>query len=127
MGMYTEICYNACLKEDAPKEVIDTLNHLLNKEPIDKLPNHKFFSCTRWKTIGWGSSYYFEAQPHRLFEFDPIRNCCVVNLICNLKNYNNEIENFIDWLDPYIDGSEGHYLGYTRYEEDNDPTPIRKK
>lgn len=37
-----------------------------------------------------------------------------------LKNYDSEIEEFLDWLEPYI-GTEG-FIGYMRYEEWEDPT-----
>ncbi|MHB8152850.1 MAG: hypothetical protein ACYDG3_07260 [Bacillati bacterium] len=49
----------------------------------------------------------------------------------NLKNYDNEIEQFLAWIQPYIEahsvsvGDDNFFLvGYTRYEEDADPTLI---
>lgn len=47
---------------------------------------------------------------------------CKVNIRANLKNYDNEIDKFLHWLAPYID-TEG-FIGYTRYEEYDDPTLI---
>ena len=41
---------------------------------------------------------------------------------CDLKNYENEIEDFLAWIKPHLDASEGEYLGHTRYEEDPLPT-----
>ena len=54
--------------------------------------------------------------------FDNISKCYKVNIRANLKNYDNEIDKFLHWLTPYID-TEG-FIGYTRYEEYDDPTLI---
>ncbi|RUS01125.1 hypothetical protein EFW58_01156 [Bacillus velezensis] len=44
---------------------------------------------------------------------------------CNLKNYDNEIENFIEWISPFIYKKDGNYfIGYKRYEEDKEPELI---
>lgn len=39
-----------------------------------------------------------------------------------LKNYNSEIEEFLDWLEPYIETND--FIGYMKYEEFEDPTLI---
>ena len=48
-----------------------------------------------------------------------------LNVRCNLKNYHEEIEKFMNWLCPYIE-TEG-FLGYMRYEECDNPTLIYKE
>lgn len=39
------------------------------------------------------------------------------------KNYKNDIENFLEWLVPYIDGGSGRRDMYaiSIYEEDSEP------
>jgi hypothetical protein len=41
-----------------------------------------------------------------------------------LKNYNNEIDKFIDWLKPYLKNEKGTIIGWKWYEEDMSPTVI---
>jgi transposase InsO family protein len=43
-----------------------------------------------------------------------------------LKNYDNEIKHFIDWLTPYIDQEDGECIGWSWYEEDDKPTLLFK-
>ena len=123
MGMYTEI--NVCfdLAKDTPKNVVSILHYLIDgdDEPLD-LPNHEFFKCDRWDMVARCDSYYFDGMTNSKIMFDNISKCYKVNIRANLKNYDNEIDKFLHWLTPYID-TEG-FIGYTRYEEYNDPTLI---
>jgi hypothetical protein len=41
----------------------------------------------------------------------------------NLKNYDDEIAKFFDWIDQYVEGSEGDFLGYSLYEETEPEQP----
>ena len=51
----------------------------------------------------------------------------LTNQFQNIKNYNNEIEEFFEWLMPYIDGEEGDFIGYSRYEETKELTLVYLK
>ena len=44
----------------------------------------------------------------------------------NLKNYGGEINKFLLWIAPYLHTGADYkeFLGFTRYEEDDDPTLI---
>ena len=42
----------------------------------------------------------------------------------NVKNYDGEIQHFIDWITPCLDKHPGDFLGFRRYEETEDPTLI---
>lgn len=133
MGMYTQLHYNARLKEDTPKEVLNILKFMTvhRDQPTDdrEVPDHELFQTQRWPYILTMGSAYFAAEPHsRLIEEDygdwrAIR----LNVNSNIKNYDNEIEKFVDWIDEYVDAPPGVWLGYKRYEEDNEPTLIYKK
>lgn len=123
MGMYTEFHFNKQLKADVPKEVKDTLLYMLGE--IEKQPKkikHPLFETDRWETMLLSDSFYFDA---------PTSSCICTELgikylsiRCNLKNYDNEIEKFIDWITPYLDGDEGDFLGFSRYEESETPDLI---
>lgn len=86
------------------------------------LPKHEFFRCDRWKMICCCSSYYFDGLTHSIMSFDTISKTWKVNIRANLKNYDSEIEKFLDWLAPYI--KTYGFIGYTRYEEFDDPTLV---
>ena len=121
--MYTEInvCFN--LIKDTPKNVVDILYYLIdgNDEPSN-LPNHEFFKCDRWDVVACCDSYYFGGMTNSKILFDNIPKCCKVNIRANLINGDNEIDKFLHWLAPYI-ATQG-FIGYTRYEEFDDPTLI---
>lgn len=123
MGMYTEI--NVCfdLYRDTSKEVIDILHSLIDRtDKPDVLPGHKFFKCDRWYMVACCDSYYFDGSTNSKMIFDAISKTWKVNIRANLKNYDSEIEHFLDWLVPYIE-TEG-FIGYTRYEEYENPTLV---
>lgn len=122
MGMYTELSLDSDLKCDTPEEVIQILKYMLRREDIDMppLPDHPLFATTRWSYMLRCGSAYFAAQPDsKLLEVD---GDLTINIICNLKNYEDEIEKFLDWIHPWLDCYDDDFLGYTRYEEDPEPT-----
>lgn len=123
MGMYTEIVLGVALKRDTPKEVIDILNYMIDHEigdVISNLPSHPLF-----KTYGWyrmlisdycifgGCSNSILKEPRHSFDNWHL------SIRSNLKNYDSEIELFLNWLNPYME-TVG-FIGYMRHEEFDDP------
>lgn len=129
MGMYTELDFNSELRKDTPEQVIDTLKYMVGdvEEKPKYLPDHELFSKKRWEYMLRMDSYYFDADTKSTLRFDDISDTYYLNIRCNLKNYDDEIESFIDWIMPYVKEykREGDFLGFYRYEEDEDPTIIR--
>lgn len=128
MGMYTEFLFQGETKANLPKEIKELIDYYFGESfELDigqpgsnrKLPDHNFFKCDRWHHIGHIGSYYFSpfALRHKQehIQEDGTQR---VFLICNLKNYHDEIELFLDWIDPYMEFYWGHYC----YEEDEKPT-----
>jgi hypothetical protein len=128
MGMYTELHYNAELRKDVPTQVLDALRWMLGEldQPVD-LPDHPLFKMTRAGFMLRCDSYYFAADTHSTLRLDDIDKQYRICIRCNLKNYEGEIEAFCDWIDPYVDAYDGDFLGFSRYEESEDPELIRKK
>lgn len=126
MGMYTALHYAAELKSDVQQEVIDVLNYMLagDKPQQPSLPDHPLFTTARWEWMLLCDSYYFDADTHSTLRYDDIANSYYLTIQCNLKNYDDEIEKFCDWIKPYIDKEPGDFLGYSRYEEAETPTLI---
>lgn len=126
MGMYTELHYNARLKRDVPPDVLLLLRSMCGEEGIalPSLPAHPLFTAERWKWMLCCDSAYFSAETHSEVHRDEIGKRYVLCVRCNLKNYSEEIEHFVDWIGPYIDERPGNFLGFERYEETEIPTLI---
>lgn len=125
MGMYTEL-FLAVELNNEEKEILKILEYMIEGKEIPKsmIPNHPLFSCERFHMIFHGESFYFHSSAHaKLNNNMGIRTD--LTTIFNLKNYDSEIEKFLDWLCPYI-MLEG-YLGTYMYEEWEEPLFIYKK
>jgi hypothetical protein len=131
--MYTEFHFNASLKRDVPPVVVATLQLMVDQptgmdwpEPQadEPLLQHRLFTSTRWHYMLACDSYYFDADTHSTLRFDDIWKCYYLCIRTNLKNYEGEIEAFIDWIMPYLDKEDGNFLGFSRYEETETPTLI---
>lgn len=130
MGMYTELVLGIEIKPE--KRVLDILKYILGdydddeamrERILEDLPLHAFFNCDRWSWMLQSDSFYFDGQTDsKLFI---INERAYLNVRCNLKNYSDEIELFLDWLKPYI--KTIGFLGYERYEEFDHPTLIYKE
>ena len=129
MGMYTEFVFGVSLLSTIPKEVIDILDFLVNSSEFNytnNLPNHKFFSNHRFRSIALCSSYYFGySDSNSKFSLDNegISKEYLLSIRSSIKNYNNEIEYFVDWIKPYVSNGSGtnDLLGYMLYEEASVP------
>ena len=128
MGMYTEIFFRAELVRDVPVQVVECLHAMTNfyHQAPEELPDHPLFECSRWEILGCGGSAYFPVSQSSL-QLDTYSGQWHVLFLSNLKNYSGEIGHFFDWIDPYVSGSEGEFLGYSLYEESNDPILFHKK
>ena len=122
MGMYTEIVTNLDFREDLPAEVIDALNYMSGNtdQRPDNLPDHPLFQTDRWDYMLRCSSYYFVPRSYCDF-FQGRIGGWFLSCRSDLKNYGSEIEKFFDWIAPYVDDPEGSFMGYSRYEESNEP------
>jgi hypothetical protein len=129
MGMYTEFVFGCSLKEDTPSPIIDILKVMfgIKKElPYGFYDTHDYsYPNTRGRAIPFGASHYFgTSNPHSKMERDYLDKQWLIYIRCNIKNYEHEIEQFINWIMPFVeDGSGGRdFLGYVLYEADDSPT-----
>lgn len=125
MGMYTELHFNVRLKPDVPTPVLEVLNYMIGTDEFQPLiPDHPLFSAPRWAIMLRCDSYYFDADTHSTLRYDDIGRQHSLCIRTNFKNYDGEIEKFIDWIRPYLDKDKGDFLGFYRYEETEEPTLI---
>jgi len=127
MGMYTEINCAFKLKQDIPPEVVAILMHMLdprNPRPV-QMPPHPLFETENWDLLLICSSQYFAtSKAQSAVWLDEVDGRYRVLIRSNLKNYDDEIEKFIDWITQYIHAVGGDFLGYSRSETTQVPTLI---
>lgn len=124
MGTYTELVIKTRIRTEDP-QVLKILTYMFDKNsltnsevPVD-LPEHSFFKMPRWNAIGSCNSFYHIPCTLNYFHDNYLFSRS------DLKNYDNEIELFIDWLSPYIPYDEGAVIGWVCMEQAN-PYFIRK-
>lgn len=121
MGMYTEFFFRAELKRDSPAEIIEWFRHTLDPEKpyLSMVPfdDHSFFQCERWRSVFWSSSAYFPTGKSAFYSGEGAYDDPHFTIHSSLKNYGGEIEEFVEWVSPFIDASDGDFLGYSLYED----------
>lgn len=125
MGMYTELVLGIEIEDN--DKIIQTLRYMLGETEYQPVDDHELFKTDRWDYMLKCDSYYFDGQTDSKLYMDDLYEDnpkYYLNVRCNLKNYGNEINKFLDWLNPYI--KTFGFLGYLRYEEDENPTLIYK-
>jgi len=124
MGTYTELVLKTRISTEDPL-VLKMLtfmfdpNFLSENEIPTELPDHAFFRSTRWNSIGLCNSFYHIPYTLNYFKDNYLFSRS------DLKNYDNEIELFLDWLSPYIPYDIGTVIGWICMEN-RDPFLIRK-
>lgn len=120
MGMYTEIYINVDLKGDTPDDVIDVLKTMCDMEGSDKKVLEPY--PDRWDYMFYSGSYYTPNTWCRSLTYDDISKKWSLLGKGDIKNYGLEIQKFFEWITPYVDGDDGDFIGYYRYEESRQPT-----
>jgi len=125
MGNYTELVLNVTIKGGTPPDVIDLLRAMANRE-VDltdlPTPDHPFFKTDRWPMLMSCSSHYFIPFSLSKMESPDYVSDHYLSTRSDLKNYDNEIDLFAEWVAPYVDAVGKTFAGYKRYEEDDTPT-----
>ena len=126
MGMYTEFFFRAELKLDrATDQAVELLRNSGMVQPTLQA-EHPFFHCSRWTMLLNGGSAYHPTRGFHL-PFAPKGDSPKLFIHSSFKNYEEEIEKFMDWIDPMVDEPAGTFLGYSLYEQDEQPTLYYKK
>lgn len=130
MGMYTEL--NVSMNLELDKNTLELLRVMLGEREMGadiKLPDYSLFKTQtqRWEFMLMSSSFYFDHTASSSLvnkksweEKDDMTR--ILNVRCDLKNYEDEIELFLKWIYSYA--TTRGFVGYMRYEEDRDPTLI---
>lgn len=137
MGDYTEFFFRAEVV-DLPDAAIELLRaaqecgwHDLTQAG-DRIEHPLFDGTRRWEMLFIGASAYFQqatsgtrftrtehpARGHEDNDWDLV-------IHSSLKDYDNEIDQFIDWIRPHVVNSYsgGGFLGYSLFEYAKTPKP----
>ena len=121
--MYTELIFGAELKKETPQIVIDTLKYIIGE--LEDKPDNFPLPEGRCEYVLNGSSYYFGvSESVSKIWFDEISKSWKISSRSSIKNYENEIEVFLEWIKPYIaSGSGGKDMYAIKiFEESFEPT-----
>jgi hypothetical protein len=125
MGMFTELNCAFRLEKETPQEIIAILLFMAGMTDVEpSLPSHPLFATERWSHVLTGTRLdtYTFGDVHSTVRLDEFDEKYHVTIRSNLKNYQGELEKFLDWITPYMDAMYGDFIGYSRYEETEVPT-----
>lgn len=119
MGQYTQLHFNCKIKKLTLEE-LRLLRIMLEGEKDDEvdnidLPDHPLFSTRRWHFMLRSDSDYFHEDSRRLIQELEDGNY-YLSVLSNFKNYDDEINQFLDWIQPYIVEPPGSCLGFIEEE-----------
>jgi len=122
MGMFTELIFGAALKEGTSSQVIEALKYMIGEtkdKPSDfPLPDGR---CA-WLLRCGSYSFAVNNSVSKMW-LDNIDNQWHISTRSNIKNYENEIETFLEWIKPHIDSGSGNNDLYAivMYEDEDTP------
>lgn len=127
MGMYTELIFGATLKEKTPAYITQAFDCVINNNADIKLSGEteQFIDEYSLRKLIYCSSYYFGARDNKpSCVFDKTANSWCISFRANCKNYQGEIEKFIEFIKPHIEYGSGptNIFAIVQYEEDDYPT-----
>lgn len=120
MSMYTEIYVNVDFAENVSQDIISTIEAMCNGDSASEYLKDK---PKRWSYLFNNGSYYTPYTSCANLTYDTVSRQYSLIGKGDIKNYNNEIEEFFEYIKPYVDNST-EFMGYYRYEETKEPTLV---
>ena len=123
MGMYTEIFVRAEFdsKDLHPANLAMLKFMVEGGETVPhNIPKHELFETSRWTWMLQSNSYYH--VPFATMRFQEDMGTWYLIGRADLKNYDNEIEKFFDWIGSFVYcRGDKTFIGYSLYEEAEGP------
>ena len=126
MGMYTEIYIRCSLKKETPDSVISALKCCVGdleecdvdwSSPELTKAEDLFSKDSRGRRLLNSGSFYHQPNPTTNFWQESVTGTWYLCSRSDIKNYAGEIEQFFDWIKPYLEEQNGQFIGYHIYEE----------
>lgn len=122
MGMYTDAIIQ-CKIPSTPtveEKIIPALKQMLGHEETGVSPTGPIADCTRHAHMLRGRSYYYFQKSICTLEFNKIFSAWLFFASFDTRNYEKEIEKFLEWLAPYT-AVDHAPIAFVRYEEASVP------
>jgi len=134
MGMYTTVSLKIKLKSSTPASIINFLKKTIvdgdiglpestvmftSKDVVKPAFEHQFFKCDRWYML-FISTNGEDLEGGRLVKH---KDECLFTILLDteFKNYDSEVDEFLDWIKPYIRSrKKKQYLGWSKHESAED-------
>ena len=130
MGMYTELIFEAKLSGDTPKDVIDAIS-LVCKDCANIKTTSSAFAIDNiiehfdlWYLLTSNSAYFPAQYSYSRIYYNELEDTYSLFIRSDLKNYEKQIDKFLEYIKPYIVkgmGSKDIYA-YVLYETGSEPT-----
>jgi hypothetical protein len=108
MGMYTDYALKFSIKKESEDFdlIMSVMEHMMgSRKVLTRTPDHPLFKTVRWDIMA-NSGRSFKKKDEHFGNVDFM-------LIGEFKNYEAEIDKFIDWITPYL---YDNLTGYSHYE-----------
>lgn len=131
MGTYTEFSLSVKLRKDTPYEVVEFLAEMIMIKYIrdgyyDTVNNIPYYDSKPWdRPVPFRHVLFTSSRWEAIFTGSMEQNCAgwTLTLRNEFKNYDCEIQRFLDWIKPYIRGRKKRtYLGWCKNEMRQDRT-----
>ncbi len=119
--MYTELIFGASLKADTPESAVKTIQALIDDDmEAVRLNSGLVFSRNPFNS---GHGYFGLDRPVLAFWQSEYTKQWHLSTRSNLKNYEQDIELFLEWIKPLIDQGSGvrDMYAIVTYEECEEP------
>ena len=90
------------------------------------LTSDELFKLDRWEYILQSESSRFDSISKSSLDYSAIDDCYFIRVSCALNNDKNQIQKFINFINPYLNKKPGEFLGYIREEDSNEPIILKK-
>ena len=125
MGTYTELILKVNFKKDwlSAKE-LEIFEYLFASDCGDaiplSLPNHSFFQLPFWDRISHAGSFYH--HPRAVISYlHEVCDTIYLFMRIDCKNYNQQIETFLDWIVPLTSETHNRCIGWRWVDELQEP------
>jgi hypothetical protein len=141
MGMYTKFRIRCFLKRDTPDSLIQVLRHMIHdrlsladlKVKGSNVAFHSEWSrCETARAFLSNSRYSWLGNPedHEMFDepcnwnLHSVDNGWYLEIGTDVKNHEQVIQKFWAWVNPWIVEAPGTPIGYCKYEEYWQASPV---
>lgn len=123
MGSYTRFNCKIRLRHDTPPEVINILKMCTSKDenetfdicPVALFNTSDFFKCRWWVSL-FSSKNLDDSLGGSKF-YQKSNNRWVLEIDTDFKDYDDEINKFLDWIKQYVAGRKVKtYIGWSKHE-----------